>query len=447
MKKIFALMLAAVMILAVAGCGGSGGGGSVDTDGGEFSQSEIKLPEYKPTANEVVMLTSMDNSMLDDPNQWYYSFNEKLKLEYGVAINHLTVTANDLAIKASQLVISGDSPDLIEYRDQDNPTFIKNGIVQPVDDYFDFDEPVFKHLKDINQEFRYSDGKLYTFIRSYRHNAICYYWLEDLAELGLETPRDLYYKGQWNWSKFEEYAGLLTQKATDGTISRHGAIVNSNLMHTITGETLVKYMDGAYINNLRSPKLANYYNTIQRLIYETKVMPPNNVNLWDYFKGHGVSMALDMRNLLDNHLLDELSNDLVSFAPVPKWDDADKYYLPANYGTAWIAKGAKNIDGARAWFAVYCLLNGGIDPNIEDALNQLAVTTKGFDEGDFAMLEELKDPEKFTLVQIRDVGLGTMWSTGKRTEMMGQVLRYNKPWATAVEEYAPILSSGIEEMK
>ncbi len=445
MKRLLALILAVVMVFAVAGCG-KNEGGKTETNGGEFSASKIKLPDYKPTSDEVTMLTAMDNSLLDDPNQWYYSFNEKLKQEYGVGIKHLTVTSNELSIKASQMVLSGNSPDLIEYRPEDNPTFIKNGIVQPVDELFDFNEPVYKHLKELNQQFIHEDGKLYTFVRNYKNNGLCYYWLEDLEELGLETPRELYYKGEWTWSKFEEYANKLTITATDGTVSRHGGIVNSKLMHTTVGETFVKYENNQFVNNLLSTKLADYFGMIQRMSYETKVIP-TGVTILDHFKAHKATIAMDMRNYLDNHLLEELSNDWVSFAPIPKWEGADKYYTPAEFGTAWIAKGAKNVDGARAWFAVWILLVSGIDPDIENAVNQLAIETKGFDDEDFAMLEELKDTSKLVPIWIRDQGLGTNWSGGERLQMINAAVKYNKPWATVAQEYYPILDAAIKEMK
>ncbi len=444
MKKILALVLVVFMLFAAAGCAGKGDNSTGNN--GEFSGSTIKLPDYKPTSNEVTMLTGMDNSLLDDPNQWYYSFNEKLKQEYGISIKHVTVPSTELPIKASQRMLSGQVTDLIEYREEDNPAFIKNGIVQPVEDLFDFNEPVYKHLEEFNKQFVYKDGHLYTFVRSYKNNGLCYYWLEDLAELGLETPRELYYKGEWTWSKFEEYANLLTVRASDGTVSRYGGVINSQLMHTTTGETFVRYENNKYINNLRNTKLAEYFNMIRRMTFETKVLA-SNVSVIDSLKAHTVSIGMSMRNYLDNHLLEELSNDWVSFAPIPKWEGADKYYVPALFGTTWIAKGAKNIDGARAWFAVYILLISDVDPEIEAAVNQLAIDTKGFDVEDFDMLYELKDTSKFEPIWIRDQGLGTNWSSGQRLQMINSVIRQNKSWASVVEEYYPILSAGIKEFE
>lgn len=305
-----------------------------------------------------------------------------------------------------------------------------------------FDEEVFKHLKDINKLFRYKDGKLYTFIRNYRNNGYCYYWLEDLAALGLETPRELYYKGQWTWSKFEEYAKKLTVKGSDGSVERYGATY-SNIIHTITGQTLVKYENGVYKNNLRNAILAEFFNKTSKGTFEDKYFEPTS-STQDSLKTHMVSICLSTRDLLDNRLHEEQKNGLISFCPLPKWDGADKYYTLAGYGTTWIAK---NIDGARAFFAVYVLLISDIDPVIEEQVHALSKATKGYSDEDYALIDEMDDLSKFTLVQVRDEGLGVNWSNSQRAEFLNNVMRWNKSWAAQVETNYPLLNAAIAETK
>ena len=442
LKKILLMLLCVILTLGVTACGGD----ENKTEGdGKFNESTVKLPNYKPTSDKVTLLATSDPKNYKNPVNWEYSFNEKLKVEYGVEIDIIRTTDNELSTKASQLVLSGQSPDLIQYRAKDDPTFIKNGLVQPVDDLLSFDEEVFKHLKDINELFRYKDGKLYTFIRNYRNNGYCYYWLEDLAALGLETPRELYYKGQWTWSKFEEYAKKLTVKGSDGSVERYGATY-SNIIHTITGQTLVKYENGVYKNNLRNATLAEFFNKTSKGTFEDKYFEPTS-STQDSLKTHKVSICLSTRDLLDNRLHEEQKNGLISFCPLPKWDGADKYYTLAGYGTTWIAKNAKNIDGARAFFAVYVLLISDIDPVIEEQVHALSKATKGYSDEDYALIDEMDDLSKFTLVQVRDEGLGVNWSNSQRAEFLNNVMRWNKSWAAQVETNYPLLNAAISETK
>lgn len=444
LKRILSLMMCGVLVFALAACGGNED--KTDDAEGSFSeQQSVKLPDYKPTSDTVKLLGTGDGSGFKNPAQWNYSFNQKLKQEYGVEIEYISTTSSELPTKAAQLVLSGQSPDLIEYRAKDDPTFIQNNIVQPVDDLLSFDEPVFKHLKEVNENFRYKDGKLYTFIRNYRNNGYCYYWLEDLEEAGLETPRELYYKGEWTWSKFQEYAKALTVTSSDGTVSRYGAMFTS-IIHPITGETLVNYNNGTYTNNLRSATLASFFNSASKMFFEDKTATATG-SLNDLFVGHSVSIALSTRSMLDNVLLEEQKNGWVSFCPLPKWDNADAYYTPAGYGTTWIAQGAKNIDGARAFFAVYVLLISNIDPVIEEQVHALSRATKGYSDEDYALINEMDDLSKFTLVQVRDEGLGVNWSASQRSTFLNNVMSWNKSWASQVETYYPLLNVAISETK
>ncbi len=443
LKKLISILMCVVLLLSFAACTGDKDG-DLDNNG-KFNQSTVKLPDYKPTSDKIKYLCTTDPARYKDPVNWEYSFAQKLKLEYDVEIEIIRTTNNELPTQAARLVLSGQSPDLIQYRAKDDPTFIKNGIVQPVDDLLSFDETVFKHLKDVNELFRYKDGKLYTFVRNYRNDGFCYYWLEDLAEAGLETPRELYYKGEWTWSKFEEYAKKLTVKGSDGSVERYGATY-SQLMHTVTGETLVKYENGIYKNNLRSSKLADFFNRTSKATFEDKYIEPTS-STQDSFKGHKVSICLSARDMVDNRLHDEQKNGLVSFSPLPKWDGADKYYTPAWFGTTWIAKDAPNIDGARAFFAVYVLLISNVDPVIEEQVRALSKATKGYSDEDYAMFKEMDDYSKFTLVQVRDEGLGVNWSSTQRADFLNSVMRWNRSWASQVESNFPLLNAAINETK
>ncbi|MBO5199839.1 MAG: carbohydrate ABC transporter substrate-binding protein [Clostridia bacterium] len=443
-KRVLAILLCLVMVFALAACGGGADTGDGNDDG-KFSESKLKMPEYKPTSDKVQYLSTTDPARWKDPVNWEYSFLSKLKQEYNISVDFIRTTDSELPTKAAQLVLSGNSPDLIQYRAKDDPTFIKNGIVQPVDELFSFEEPVFKQLKDVNELFRYKDGKLYTFIRNYRNDGWCYYWLEDLAEAGLETPRELYYKGEWTWSKFEEYAKKLTVKASDGSVERYGATY-SNIIHAITGQTLVNYEGGVYTNNLRNPELADFFNRTSKLTFEDKVVEPTS-STQDSFKSHKVTICLSGRDMLDNRLHEEQKNGLVSFSPLPKWDNADQHYTKAGFGTTWIAKDAPNPQGAAAWFATYVLLIGNVDPDIQAQVRALSRATKGYSDEDYALIESMDDLSKFTLVQIRDEGLGVNWCSTQRSEFLNSIMRWNKSWAAQLETYYPLLNAAIEETK
>lgn len=444
LKRILSLVIAGLMVLSVAGCGKDSSSSSNEIGDSFAAKSEITLPKFSidPTSRYVTLLTWDDPSNLTNPSAWSYNLNQKLLKEYGCELKYIRTTFNDVPTKAAQMVLSGNSPDLIIFRERDKPNFILNGLVQSVDEYIDFNEPLFKDLKEVNDANRVN-GKIYNFITNYINNGLTYWWTKDLEDLGLENPRSLYYKGEWTWSKLEEYAKLLTKTSSDGTVSRYGTAFEAN-MHVVTGETYVKSTNGTYTNNLRSSKLANFFNYASRLGFEEKVRPVGGTS-FELFEQHKVSMLVFERYWLDNHMADQFLSGEVDFAPLPRWEGADKYYAPGRVTTMWVAKGAPNLGGVLAYYAIWHLCNGGIDANVQEALNKLNHSLKGLDDEDNALLDEMQDPEKFELIYTLDDGFGTNWSATERVNFQKQVMDYNKPWATAIEEYSPLLDAGIKE--
>ncbi len=448
LKRLLAFALCLAMVFTLGACGGSGSGDKDDTDKSGIGSTyvAIDLPDYKPTADKIIELSEGDGSGYFNPaDLGAYAINETLKEVYNVEIECIRTSHQMFSTKAAQLVLSNQAPDIMQYRPQDHYSFISNGLVQPVDDLLPYTYEGLGQFKDINEQYRYKDGKLYNFIRTYRNEGVCYYWLEDLAELGLETPRELYAKGEWTWSKFLDYAKQLTLKASDGSISRYGATVDFDF-HAITGESIVKYENGGYANNLRSPKLAEYFEDVLTATFEDKILEKPS-DIITSFNAHSVSMALHNRKMAEKHANALHKSQSIDFAPSPRWDGADKYYVPAARGSTWIAKNAPNPQGAAAYIAVCVYLMYYPSAEYEAAGDQNSIDQKGFDEADKAAYDELNDNSKWELVLMDDSGLGVNWSNGQRLEMVRGITTYNQSWAALVEKNYPLLNAAIEESK
>lgn len=441
-KRLFAIVLALLMLTTVAACGD--GGKKEETDGeGYVDESQIKLPELEIDSDKVYMLTWEDPSVLTTPSAYMYTVNEKLKQEYGVSLEYIRTTNTEIETKAAQLVLSGNSPDMITLRDRDYPNFALKKIAQPWDTYMDFTEPVFEGAKEVNDKFRI-DGKVYRFFNTYFNNGYTWYWVKDFEDLGLKTPRQLYYDGEWTWSKLEEYAKTLTVKDSAGTVSKYGVGFEA-VMHLVTGETYVTMnSDGTYNNNLSSSKLADFFNFASRLGYESKVRPIIG-SCSELFKQGKVSMLVFEQYYGANHLLNERLAGDVEFAPIPKWEGADKYYTPGKGTGAWLAYGAKNPEEAVAFMAIWRLCSGKIDPVVIEAQKKRDTALAGCDEEDFKLIDEMNDPAKFEIIATLDDGFGVTWSTADRITFEKNVMWYNKPWATAIQEYTPSLNTAIKE--
>lgn len=441
LKRVLALALTLALAVTAAGCKGN-----ADSDGdgdGDAVKSSIEFPELEITDTKVKFLCWNDSKVLKTPSAYYYVLNEKMKEVYGCELEFVQTTWSELPTKAAQLVMSNNSPDLIFYRTEDNPLFIANGIVQPWDDYIDINDSYWSSVKDFNLESAVN-GKMYTFSSvGMQNDSYTYYWVKNFEDLGLETPRQLYYKGEWTLSKAAEYAKLLTQYNSSGAVSVYG-IAYENALHVSTGSTYVNYDNGIFTNNLRDNALTEFYDFNTKML-DSGCKPINKTNS-DLFLQGKIAMYIYQQYFGGNYLSEQYSSGEVEFAPAPKADSADEYYVAGIPNYYWLAKGAKNPGGAAAFVAIHRLLSGRIDENIIEQMAERNKKLNGTDDEDEALAAEMRDSEKFTFVYERANGCGTSWSSTELSQLTNQVINYSKPWSTAVEEYYPLLNTGVNEV-
>ena len=111
LKRLLALTLTVIMVFAVAACGNEGASGDAGSKE-NYGKTKFDIPDYKPTDSKVKLLTYSDPIELKDPTLWMYIVNEKMKIEYGCEMEYIRTTSEEIPTKASQLVLSGQSPDL-----------------------------------------------------------------------------------------------------------------------------------------------------------------------------------------------------------------------------------------------------------------------------------------------------------------------------------------------
>ena len=439
--RIFTLVLAVFLLLgSLSGCGGKGDGNDSSKSDMKMGDSSIELPELEITGDKVLYLCWDDPASLKTTSTWHYAINEKMKEAYGCELEFVQTTYENLPVKATQMVLSGNSPDLIFYKQQDNPLFILNDIVQPVDQYVDFKSPLWKDVKELNDQFRIN-GKLYLPVTGFGNNAYTYYWTQELENLGLESPRDLYKKGEWTYKKLEEYAVKLTKKSSTGEVEVYGTAF-ADYFRLSTGVDIVKNENGVYSNNLRDPKMADFMNYAQNLTYDLKVRSLNGDDSNLFLQGK-VAIYL-YEQWFKSSLQKQLKAGEIDWAPAPKWDDADKNYAAGRLSGAWVAKGAKNPGGAMAFLSIERLTR--VDTATKKSMRERDTMLSGADQEDFDLAEEMEDTKKFTLILGEDASMGSAWGNTKRFELSNQTLNWQKPWATGVEEFYPLLDAGVKEI-
>jgi len=282
LKKVFCLFMAVIMVFAIAGCGGGAssseteqlGGGEYDVIGKsdkeptlEELKAELNLPDVKITGDKVKYLCWLSPEGLSDPKEEIYHINMIMKKYYNCELEYITTTYEQLPVKAAQLVLSGESPDMIFYKSADNPGFVYNKIVQPINDHVDINSKYYDDVRDTMNDLAY-DGKVYfTNGGVIANNGVVAYNKQMFEDIGEKTPLELYREGKWTWSKFRELANKLTVDDNgDGTPEVYGASISFLYIYTSCGEDFIKFAeDGTVSNNMKSANIGKMMNFMHNL--------------------------------------------------------------------------------------------------------------------------------------------------------------------------------------
>lgn len=367
-KRILAMLLAAVLIIALVGCGKNKREIIRLTLSTEDSEAILKaagitLPDVEdvPAAGSTVKYYAwyddFHNYSEDEiVNTGYFTFSEK----YGCEIEWIECTWGDRFTALANLVLSGESPDIYPCNSEVFPTYIFNGVFEAVDDYVDYNEPLWKEMKNFADTYFRLGDKHYAIITDSTFGNVCAYNRRVLSEWGFDDPAELYYNDEWTWDVFYDMC-LDFSSPDDDRYALDSWAYSCALMRS-SGATVVNLDPdtGKFVSNLDDPRLERAANLLYDLTKNECCYPKwENGNKIRYdVNGGGIKEGLCLFWLSPSwaftgpvddmsDIWGDISAGEVMFVPVPRDDNGDgKYYLetvPAGY---CLIVGAKNPEGA-----------------------------------------------------------------------------------------------------
>lgn len=459
LKRRFLIVLCAVALLAVSvGCKGSSapesGSSDPETSTSKTSTSttatqievevpdEVVWPEIEVTNPVVKYLWWCDPSILENSNTWVYRMNETLKSKYNCHLEFVYSSYEELSTKAAQLVLSGNSPDMVTYKPQDYPNFLLKDIVQPVDDLVDFTEEHWAKVKDINDQYMWNN-KHYLIVPSQATNYVTLYWKSLFEDAGLKTPDQYYREGNWTWDTMLDLATKLTSDTDgDGYPDVWGFATHPTSFYQTTGEDLITINEGVITNNLRNANLARAMKFLFDAGPDKHNVRTTDLTKWETLFPRGQLAMLINEDYIQETYVELIREGKVGVAPSPKDPKADKWYVPGKIEAVWIPKNAANPSGALAYMTVVMMSDQ--DPDMQDWSREISKKLYGYTDEQVDMLREVK--EKATLVYPQYMGMGNFGNQGQ-WEMFGELYTWNFPWETQVEKYYPVLQAEIDEVK
>ena len=340
MKKIVSLLLVLLLVVPCALAEELDFSGAVEQEEvtdeqvleamyGAYPPSDLlsqTLPEDKKT------VTILSHYSLGEAKEYF----NKL---FGGEIVEVICGVSEYASKLTNMIASGNAPDLVVCESSTNPSvavYANAGLVQPFDPYIDYTVPELAGLKDTYDAgiwngshylAPYTDKPLYFLI----YNPVIF------EEYGLETPWELWEKGEWTWEAFEALCEKLTRDTdNDGVIDRYAMMsFSSHLIPAAlvsNGAGFVQVDEnGKYYNAAETDAFLEAMNWVMDMVSKYEMKAPEGAE-WNYFESAFINGEVALQ-VHEDYFAGSLSNmeDDYGFVFFPKGPRVDTYlYAPSD---------------------------------------------------------------------------------------------------------------------
>ncbi len=408
--------------------------------------------------------------------------------------------------KLAAAIASGSSPDLFPFEILDFPYGVLKGRYQPIDELgFNFDSPKWVNTKDLMKLFELN-GRNYTAFYQIDLNNLMYYRKSVIEDAGLEDPRELYEKGEWDWDKFLEMARAFKDTG-EGKYVIDGFNPENDFLLS-TGVPMVGNDGTQIINNLYTAEVEGVITgMLATLQKENLRYPRHELNGWGVnpkawadgdilFYADGSTWVLEetlstyaarngwgeylkynpdgttepatrddykanqkeLKEAQDNgQPTDEIPvvtftlNDEISFVPFPKCPSADKYYVTLKQDALMWCKGSTNEAGVKAY--IDCCATAALDPSVKEASIKQRIKNKGWQREDlefYYSLVALDGSSPLTPAIDFKGGLGAV-SDGSATQnpiqsLTNMVYLTGESFTTLRETHNPAIQAAIDDV-
>ena len=464
LKIFLAALLVTSMTFAATGCGKSdksSGDGAKENETQEFTmpaEREEKLLAALENEKDVTLDGELENKTIKWMADWDINPRESdpiphsdlyyFQKVYGGNIEYHHVDYEQRYDKLAEAISSGEG---IDFFYTGNGDAIPKGAIRqlfmPVDDYIDFNSPLWEDVKEVNDSLMWND-KHYTAIVQTSGDAVAVlYNRKTFQEAGLDDPAVLYENGEWTWDTFQE----LLEKFVDTSDQRFGIDgwwFEFGLINTI-GVPPVSIEDGKLVNNLGSPDMEH----VQNWIYEMYQKDLIAIGVGDYgweakpqYIGEGKLMFYPV-GLYELYTTPDVwkakYGEDAFFVPMPKDPESDEYYVPAKMEAYSIVSGASNPEGVAKYLDCkrYLLLNEEARAVADGAM---FVDSYGWTQ---EMVDMKDSMEQLALDNpVLDISRGVSADCG---EILDSDLRNSargKPWNETFDSTNPVVQKYIDKV-
>ena len=389
MKRVISMAFVLIMTTALFGCGGRKRTPiqlTLSTEDSEaiLNAAGIRLPDAdvaKGTGTVVNYLSWGDpyQNYSDDEiiNTGYWTFENK----YGGSINYIETDYFERFDELARQVTAGTPPDLFPGGSGSTACFpmraIK-GVTQPVDDYIDYDDPLWNPVKGVADFFRLG-GKHYQIVIYSAPYSVCLYNRRVMSEYRYDDPADLYWNDEWTWDVFEDMCIDFSDPDED-RFALDGYWYAGGISDSTGQQILQIDENGKYYSNIDSPELERAWDLVYELCKNDCNYRDASGNRWALRNPSGLKdgkllFFIEAQNFFTAPVAEiennygAISEGELMFAPLPRDPNGDgNYYLMSDFddinGALCIINSAKNPEGAA--LLASCIRFKRIDPVVQE---------------------------------------------------------------------------------
>ena len=427
-KRITALLFAVVLVVALVGCGAQKRQPielTLSTEDAEaiLAAAGIMLPTAEEAAASGTRISyfyyydDFHNYSEDEVVQTgYWTFKQK----YNCDVDWIETTWSTLTSDLANLVVGGDPPDFTHAWAETFPMDFINGLYTNVDDYIDYDTPLWEGIKYFSDTFFSIGGKHYMFITDVQNNSMMLYNRRVFDEWGFDDPAELYYNDEWTWDRLMDMAKDFCDP-DEGRYAFNGWHTDATFFSS-TGTYLVTLdtETGKFVANPDDPRLERAANWLTEINRNDMGFPHWN-NGWSLNygdEGGGMKEGLTMFAMGPAYILDEITslseeeerfgdmtNNEVMVVPVPRDPDGDgEYYIDSIPKGYLLVKNAPNPEGVALLAA--CDRFKTIDPTVIRIDNKQKMEVLKWNQEMMDMWDEMYEISHShnTIVQYEDLG-------------------------------------------
>ena len=386
MKRVIALALTFLMIFALVGCGSKKRQPiqlTLSTEDSEaiLAAAGIRLPdsESAPGAGSHVKwyawydpLENYEDDEIVNTGNWTF------KNKYGGSVEWVECIYENYYDDLATYITGGTPPDATQATTGVMALFPMNcmkGMIQPVDPWVNFDDPLWGTMKDAADYFVLG-GKHYHIVTDVTFTNIVAYNRRVMSEWGFDDPADLYRNDDWTWDVFYE----MCMDFSDGDEDRYaldGYAYGGGLLES-TGQQFfdIDKETFTFYSNLDSPEIERSQDLVYNLVKNGCTYQNGGWAIRDGTFGAGIKDGKCLFYIMPewgiSGPVDEISpiwGDVTEgelmFAPLPRDPEGDgNYYLHSGISGYSIISGAANPEGVA--LLAMCDRFKIIDPTVVD---------------------------------------------------------------------------------